>query len=153
MQIARRAVLVGMVARAWAQEAPTYSTDVKVVSVLATVHDRDGRVVKELAQDDFTLLEDGAPQKVRYFSRETGLPLTIGLLVDTSRSQTGVAGTGAARLLLVSRPHLGRERRQSVRCPLRHAGRDSPGSDILAARSGGGAAAAPNPWSLRDTHL
>ena len=90
MQIARRAVLVGMVARAWAQEAPTFSTDVKVVSVLATVHDRDGRVVKDLTQDDFTLLEDRAPQKVRYFSRETGLRLTIGLLVDTSRSQTGV---------------------------------------------------------------
>jgi VWFA-related protein len=79
-----------MVTRAWAQEAPTFSTDVKVVSVLATVHDRDGRVVKDLTQDDFTLLEDGAPQKIRYFSRETGLPLTIGLLVDTSRSQTGV---------------------------------------------------------------
>jgi len=36
------------------------------------------------------LLEDGAPQKIGYFSQETDLPLTIGLLVDTSRSQTGV---------------------------------------------------------------
>jgi VWFA-related protein len=79
-----------MVARAWAQKAPTFSADVKVVSVLATVYDRDRRVVKDLTQDDFTLLEDGTPQKIRYFSRETGLPLTIGLLVDTSRSQTGV---------------------------------------------------------------
>ena len=90
MQIVRRIVLLGMIARGWAQEAPTFSTDVKVVSVLATVHDRDGRVVRDLTQDDFTLLEDGAPQRIRYFSREAGLPLTIGLLVDTSRSQAGV---------------------------------------------------------------
>jgi VWFA-related protein len=74
----------------WAQDVPTFSTDVKVVSVLATVHDRDGRAVKDLTRDDFTLLDNGKPQKIRYFSRETGLPLTIGLLVDTSRSQTAV---------------------------------------------------------------
>ena len=90
LQIARRSILLCMVARAWAQEVPTFSTDVKVVSVLTTIHDRDGRAVTDLTQNDFTLLEDGAPQRIRYFSRETGLPLTIGLLVDTSRSQTGV---------------------------------------------------------------
>ena len=90
MQIAACGLLMAFVAYAYAQEAATFSTDVKVVSVLATIHDREGRVVKDLNQDDFTLLEDGVPQKIRYFSRETGLPLTIGLLVDTSRSQTGV---------------------------------------------------------------
>jgi VWFA-related protein len=73
-----------------AQQAPTISTRVNVVSLLATVHDRDGRVVKNLTPDDFVLLEDGVQQKIDYFSREAELPLTVGLLVDTSRSQTGV---------------------------------------------------------------
>jgi VWFA-related protein len=73
-----------------AQEGPTISTKVNVVSFLATVHDRDGKVVKNLTPDDFTLLEDGIPQKIEFFTRESDLPLTIGLLVDTSRSQAGV---------------------------------------------------------------
>jgi VWFA-related protein len=76
--------------RAWAQEVPTLKTSVNVVSVLATVRDHDGRIINNLTPDDFVLLEDGIPQKIRYFSRESDLPLTIGLLVDTSRSQTRV---------------------------------------------------------------
>jgi VWFA-related protein len=74
----------------WGQEVPTFSSKVNVVSLLATVHDRDGRVIKNLTPDDFALLEDGVPQKIRYFSQEADLPLTVGLLVDTSRSQSGV---------------------------------------------------------------
>jgi VWFA-related protein len=79
-----------MAARAWAQGDTTFSTNVKVVSLLATVQDRDGKIVKDLTQDDFILEEDGKAQTIRYFSRESDLPLTVGLLVDTSRSQTGV---------------------------------------------------------------
>lgn len=90
MQIARRSLLFGLVANAWAQSQATFSTDVNVVSVLATVHDKDGHVIRNLTADDFVLSEDGTVQKIRYFSRETSLPVTIGLLVDTSRSQTGV---------------------------------------------------------------
>jgi VWFA-related protein len=91
--ISRRSLLLsGMsfaaVSRCWGQA--TFSTGVTVVTVLATVHDRDGRIVKDLSQDDFLLQEDGVPQTIRYFSRESDLPLTIGLLVDTSRSQIGV---------------------------------------------------------------
>jgi VWFA-related protein len=86
--ISRRWLLMGAVWRCWAQ--PTFSTDVTVVTVFATVRDREGRIVKDLSQDDFLLLEDGVAQEIRYFSRESDLPLTIGLLVDTSRSQTGV---------------------------------------------------------------
>jgi VWFA-related protein len=74
----------------FAQQGPTISTKVNVVSFLATVHARDGKVVKNLTPDDFTLQEDGVTQKIEFFSRESDLPLTIGLLVDTSRSQTGV---------------------------------------------------------------
>ena len=75
---------------AQAQQAPTISTKVNVVSVLATVHDKDGKVIKNLTQDDFVLLEDGVSQKIDYFSEEANLPLTVGLLVDTSRSQREV---------------------------------------------------------------
>jgi VWFA-related protein len=66
------------------------SVRVNVVTLFATVHDADGRVVKNLKRDDFVLLEDGVEQKIDYFAQESDLPLTIGLLVDTSRSQTGV---------------------------------------------------------------
>jgi VWFA-related protein len=67
-----------------------FSSDVKVVSLLATVHDSNGAIVKNLTKDDFRLLEDGRPQTIRYFSQESNLPLTIGMLVDTSRSMETV---------------------------------------------------------------
>jgi VWFA-related protein len=72
------------------QETPTFSTGVNVVSVLATVTDKKGAIVRDLAKDDFLLYEDHRPQTVRYFSRETDLPLTLGLMVDTSMSQVRV---------------------------------------------------------------
>jgi len=86
----------------WAQDVPTMSVNVNVVSVLATVRDRQGRLVTNLTTDDFVLREDDVPQKIRYFSRESDLPLTVGLLVDTSRSQTGVLDqeSGASRVFL-----------------------------------------------------
>src|SRR5581483_3249492 len=74
-----------------AQDA-TFSTDVRVVNVLVTVHDKSGKVVSDLTKDDFNLAEDGRDQTIRYFSRETDLPLTLGLLVDTSMSQREVLG-------------------------------------------------------------
>jgi VWFA-related protein len=73
-----------------AQQTPTYSVEVKVVNVLATVRDKHGKLVNNLSQDDFVLDEDGRPQNIKYFSRETDLPLTLGLLVDTSLSQRRV---------------------------------------------------------------
>ena len=45
------------------------------------------RLISSLAKDDFHLFEDGQPQPIKYFTRETDLPLTIGLLVDVSGSQ------------------------------------------------------------------
>jgi VWFA-related protein len=72
------------------QDDTKFSTDVKVVNVLATVHDKSGKVMALLTKDDFDLAEDGRPQKIQYFSRETDLPLTLGLLVDTSLSQRTV---------------------------------------------------------------
>ena len=62
----------------------------KVVNVLANVYGKNGEIVRDLTRDDFLLSEDGRPQAIKYFSRETDLPLTLGLLVDTSMSQRRV---------------------------------------------------------------
>jgi VWFA-related protein len=64
----------------------TIRVEVKVVNVLCTVYDSRRALVKDLVQDDFEIREDGKLQKIRYFSRETDLPLTIALLVDVSGS-------------------------------------------------------------------
>jgi VWFA-related protein len=90
LKVAVAILAVGLSTGMWAQQGPTISSRVNVVTLFATVHDADGKVVKNLTRDDFVLLEDGVPQKIDYFSPESDLPLTIGLLVDTSRSQTGV---------------------------------------------------------------
>jgi len=73
-------------------QGPPITVHVKVVNVLATVRDKKGAIVRDLNQDDFELKEDDRPQKIRYFSHETDLPLTLGLLVDTSMSQRRVLG-------------------------------------------------------------
>ena len=70
------------------QEAPTtIKKDVNVVNVLATVRNKQGQIVDTLTKDDFKLDVDGRPQAIKYFSQVTDLPLTLGLLVDTSLSQ------------------------------------------------------------------
>jgi VWFA-related protein len=89
MPLTRRTLLFAGALRAFAQE-PRFSTGVDVLTLFATVRDRDGRVIKDLDRDDFTLTDDGKHQTIRYFARESDLPLTIGLLVDTSRSQRRV---------------------------------------------------------------
>jgi VWFA-related protein len=68
----------------------TVAVNVKVVTLPVTVRDKHGKIIRDLTKDDFTLQEDGRPQAIRYFSQDTNLPLTLGLLVDTSRSQTSV---------------------------------------------------------------
>jgi len=73
-----------------AQDEATFSLDVRVVNVLASVRDKSGAFVRDLSKDDFKVLEDGRPQKIAYFARETNLPLTLGLLIDTSMSQARV---------------------------------------------------------------
>ncbi len=70
-----------------AQDLPSIKVDVDVVSVLASVRDKRGALVPDLEKQDFTILEDGKPQEIKYFTKETDLPLTIGLLVDVSGSQ------------------------------------------------------------------
>src|SRR5215471_15466354 len=64
-----------------------FATGVKVVNVFATVRGRNGGLIRDLTRDDFALLENGRPQTIRYFSRETDLPLSLGLMIDTSLSK------------------------------------------------------------------
>lgn len=66
---------------------PAISVDVDVVNILASVRDKRGGLISNLSKDDFALAEDGQAQAIKYFTRETDLPLTIGLLVDVSGSQ------------------------------------------------------------------
>jgi VWFA-related protein len=70
-----------------AQDAPTIKVDVDVVNILFNVHDKRGGLVGNLSKSDFTIAEDGKDQQIKYFNRETDLPLTIGLLIDVSASQ------------------------------------------------------------------
>ncbi len=82
---------VGSAIQAQTQDAAaTVAVDVRVVTLPVTVRDKHGKIIRDLTKDDFTLQEDGRPQSIRYFSQETNLPLTLGLLVDTSRSQDNV---------------------------------------------------------------
>jgi VWFA-related protein len=91
------AIAAALLAQAPNQKAPqkapeeelpaAISVDVDVVGVLTSVRDKRGGLVANLEKSDFTVLEDGKPQTIKYFSRETDLPLTIGLLVDVSGSQ------------------------------------------------------------------
>lgn len=70
-----------------AQAAPA---DAKTVTLSVTVRDKHDKVVRNLTRDDFTLEEDGRPQTIRYFLQPADMPLTIGLLVDTSPGLAGV---------------------------------------------------------------
>ncbi len=72
------------------QDVPTFSSDVKVVNILANVLTKNREIVRDLAKDDFTILENGRPQAITYFARQSDLPLTVGLLIDTSMSQRRV---------------------------------------------------------------
>jgi VWFA-related protein len=88
--LSRRSLLLAALPYAARAAQVTFSTSVDLVTLVATVRNRDGAIVNDLNQDDFVLEEDGRPQTIRYFSRESNLPLTLGLLVDTSRSQLHV---------------------------------------------------------------
>jgi VWFA-related protein len=90
VRLSRRQFLASAAAPAIAAPQAEFSSKVNVVSLLVTVRDKAGKFVNELSQDDFTVTEDGRPQTISYFSRQYDLPLTLGLLVDTSGSQAEV---------------------------------------------------------------
>ena len=76
------------------QEPPQLQSKIAVeanmVTVFASVRDKKGQIVSNLTKGDFSLDENGRAQSITYFARENDLPLTVGLLVDTSLSQSRV---------------------------------------------------------------
>src|ERR1700722_12795558 len=70
------------------QSAPvsTISVDSRLVNIPVVIRDKKGALVQNLTKADFTLQVDGHPQTIRYFDIDKDLPLTLGLLVDTSES-------------------------------------------------------------------
>jgi VWFA-related protein len=73
-----------------ASTAPTIAVDARLVNLPVVVRDKKGALIQNLTKDEFILQIDGKPQTIRYFDKDTNLPLTLGLLVDTSFSQRDV---------------------------------------------------------------
>jgi VWFA-related protein len=67
------------------EESVRLGTD--LVNVLFTAVDRNNRAIGDIRQDEITVLEDGRPQQVFTFKRETTLPINIAILMDLSGSQ------------------------------------------------------------------
>lgn len=80
-------LLTGLLLPAQQPEDPVIRVDVDLVNVFASVRDKRGAFIKDLDKSAFSIFEEGKQQEIRYFARETNLPLTIGLLVDVSKSQ------------------------------------------------------------------
>lgn len=83
-------------------QAPTIKTQVNLVNLFVTVRDKSKRIVTDLKQDDFKISEDNQDQKIAFFSKEVTLPITLGLLLDTSGSEQYMLGSiqdGASRFL------------------------------------------------------
>src|SRR5262245_38099991 len=60
--------------------------DVALVNVVATVTDDTGEYVADLTQNDFIVEEDGKAQTISHFSQSNDLPVSMGILLDTSGS-------------------------------------------------------------------
>ncbi len=71
----------------------TIKVDVDIVNILCSVRTKPGGLVANLNKEDFNVFENGQKQEIKYFARETDLPLTIGLLVDVSLSQERLIDT------------------------------------------------------------
>jgi VWFA-related protein len=74
------------------QSLETFKVNVDVVQLFFNVKDKKGALLPNLTKNDFDILEDGKPQTIKYFAAESNLPLTLGILIDSSPSQTRVLG-------------------------------------------------------------
>ncbi|MFZ0481294.1 MAG: VWA domain-containing protein [Terriglobales bacterium] len=70
----------------------TLKVNVEVVQLFFNVKDKHGALIPNLTKDNFDIFEDGKPQTIKYFKAESDLPLTLGILIDTSGSQQRVLG-------------------------------------------------------------
>jgi VWFA-related protein len=68
-------------------QGPVIRTQVNLVNLFVTVRDKSKRIVTDLKQDDFKILEDNQPQQIAFFSKEVTLPITLALMLDTSGSE------------------------------------------------------------------
>src|SRR6202048_3603442 len=73
-------------------QGPVIRSQVNLVNVFATVRDKNKRIVGDLKQEDFKIVEDGQDQKIAFFSKEVSLPITLALLLDTSGSEQDMLG-------------------------------------------------------------
>ncbi len=72
------------------QSLETLKVNVNVVQLFFNVKDKKGGLIPNLTKTDFDILEDGKPQNIKYFAAESNLPLTLGILIDSSGSQARV---------------------------------------------------------------
>lgn len=68
------------------QNPTVIQSRVNLVDILFTVLDRRNKLVATLEKNDFKIFDEKAPQEIRYFAKQTDLPLRIGMLLDTSNS-------------------------------------------------------------------
>jgi VWFA-related protein len=68
----------------------TLKVSVNVVQLFFNVKDKKGALIPNLNKDDFEINEDGKPQTIKYFTAESNLPLTLGIMIDASGSQRNV---------------------------------------------------------------
>ena len=72
------------------QSGGTLKVESKLVEVFATVRDRHNAILENLTKDDFKVSEDGVPQKITYFGKESDMPITLAILMDTSASMANI---------------------------------------------------------------
>lgn len=72
------------------QPTETLKVNVNVVQLFFNVKDKHGMLIPNLTKNDFDIAEDGTPQTIKYFTAESNLPLTIGMMIDASGSQRNV---------------------------------------------------------------
>jgi VWFA-related protein len=72
------------------QSMSTLKVNVNVVQLFFNVKDKKGGLIPSLPKDEFEILEDSKPQTIKYFTAESNLPLTLGILIDSSGSQQRV---------------------------------------------------------------
>jgi VWFA-related protein len=69
------------------QQVPTIKSQVSLVNIFATVRDKKKHIVPSLKEEDFRVFENDQEQKIAFFTAEKTLPITLGLLIDTSGSE------------------------------------------------------------------
>ncbi|HEY7353534.1 MAG TPA: VWA domain-containing protein [Terriglobales bacterium] len=72
------------------QPVTTFRANTDVVQLFFNVKDKKGGLIPNLPKDSFQILEDSKPQTIKYFSTDSDLPLTLGILIDSSVSQGNV---------------------------------------------------------------